>query len=151
MSPMDLNKRGAVASTVCRRSGLGSHLGTDALAAVGRALILAFALVLALPAASFANDLSATPAEDEDATILVSNPPSDFVSVIKGMGFTVLEDTLLEDLGLHFFRVQGPDDQTVDASMEVLVARFPGLEVDRETDLDLNSMKLESDDRQVNP
>jgi hypothetical protein len=123
----------------CRRRAPGRLVG--AILGRGRSVLCALAIVLAMPTAVVGDDLSSVVPPEEEATFLVSNPPQGFVAVIGGLGFSVVEETRLEELALQIYRVQGPQDRTVDAAMDILMARFPGLEIDRDTELDLNSDK----------
>lgn len=110
-----------------------------ALSAVGRIAVIALALILIMPTIGISDSLSSKIPDEVDPTFLVSNPPEGFVSVISGLGFSVIEDTRLEDLSLHIYRIQGPDDQSIEDAMSIIAARFPGIEIDRDVELELNS------------
>jgi hypothetical protein len=110
-----------------------------ALSAVGRLAVIALALILIMPTIGVSDSLSSKIPDDVDPTFLVSNPPEEFVAVISGLGFSIIEDTRLEDLSLHIYRIQGPEDQSIEDAMSMIAARFPGIEIDRDVELELNS------------
>ena len=149
MSPDDANIRGTGAMPAGRRTAPGVFPGTrrprstssltDVVFSVGRIVVFALALILVMPTIGISDSLSSKIPDEIDPTFLVSNPPEGFVPAICRLGFSVIEDTHLEDLSLHVYRIQGPQDRSIDDAMGITTARFPGIEIDRDVELDLNS------------
>ncbi len=70
------------------------------------------------------------PARYVGAELLVANPPAGFERRLPGMGFRVIERTLLAEFDVRLYRLAVPPNVAPPAAKRRLESRFPGLVVD---------------------
>jgi len=66
----------------------------------------------------------------EAGEVLVLNPPRGFSSQVGSMGFRVLENLNIRELGIEIYRLQTPTAMSVPEAIKTLRGRFTNLQVD---------------------
>lgn len=62
--------------------------------------------------------------------LIVSDPPQAFTASIAGLGYTVVESTRLNNLGISMYRLRIPAGTTVEEARRSLAASYPGIVLD---------------------
>ena len=66
----------------------------------------------------------------EVGEVVVANPPPDFASDVRAMGFRIIDATRLGNLGIELIRLQVPPDISVPDARQALTREFPGIIAD---------------------
>jgi len=66
----------------------------------------------------------------EQGEVLVLDPPNEFSSDIRMLGFKIVETLIIDSLGMEVTRIRTPPGMTVPAAIQKLLGRFPNLLID---------------------